>query len=286
MRRNRYEFALCHEWLTWLRGQGRSERTVSVYRSAAARLLMDHVGGGPAEVTPSHVAEFLSSVGEQGPAGRTQALKGIRSLMRFALRRGVIKLDPTEEFEARKPKSRPPVALTEEELLRYLIAAWHRGGDHRLGAFLLTLGLGARRSEIAGITPDDVGTETVHLRVCKGGKQRHVELSPFARLGLELLRPHYNGTVLGGISPGTLSKWAIEAARDSGLYPKVKRRSMHVLRSSYASHLIRRGTPVTVVRDLLGHESIATTNIYAVSFDDERRRATEKLDFSDAGGSG
>jgi integrase/recombinase XerD len=264
-------------WLDWLRGQGNADRTVGIYRSHASRFLLEYVKGGLEEATEQHVSRFLRDVGERGPAGRRQAFQAVRSLCSYAQRRGMIPADPTMDFRVKKPHGRPQVALTEDELLRYFLAAYWRGGERRMWSLMLAFGLGTRRSELVHVEPSDVVDERVHLRVCKGGKDRWVPLSRYASLALEGLRPWYNGTVLGGLEAGGLSAWGKQAAKDSGLWPRVRGRTLHVLRASYASHLLRKGVPVNNVRDLLGHTNIAVTNEYAVSFDEDLVEGAAKL---------
>lgn len=76
-----------------------------------------------------------------------------------------------------------------------------------------------------------------------------------------------------------MTEWAEDAARDSGLREKVWGRPVHVLRSSFASHLLRKGVAVHIVRDLMGHEDMATTGLYVVAFDEDREEAVEELAF-------
>ncbi len=227
------------------------------------------------QINEENVIAFLASVGKRSNAKMLYA-RGIRSLVRFLVRRNVITDDLAEAFQVKRPKKPPTVALTEDELVRLLIAAAWRD-PRRAWALMLTFGIGARRMEVEAIRPEDVQSDVVHLRHCKGGKERRVELSPIARVALEELRPWYNGTVLGGIRRQMITEWAHRAAEDAGLLEKVRHRPAHVLRASFITYLLQRGIAVQVVRDLVGHENIATTNDYAAVFSEDRRRAVEKL---------
>jgi site-specific recombinase XerD len=266
------DFSTIADWLRWLHAQGYSDATIRLYSYGTFRLLSEQVQGDLGTITEAHVTAFLSSLGTRATA-RSQYFRGIRSLCSYLARHGVLPSDPTIGLRLRKPRHRPPVRLDAEELTRYLVAAAWRH-PRRAWTLMLVYGLGARRSEVAGIMPSDVLGDEVILHG-KGGKQRSVGLGPLATAALEELRPWWNGTVLGGIDPQTITAWAHQAAVDSGLYGKVQRRTAHVLRASFISYLLDQGVPIHVVRDLAGHENIATTSGYAVSLSQDRRRAVE-----------
>lgn len=266
-------------WITWLRAQGRAERsTVRLYRAHVTRFLADCVKGHPAEATEDHVATFLAEVGPQGPAGRYQAFCALRAAFRYWLRRGVVYDDPTSFFNVEKAPKPKRVALAEERLFRYIQGAWMCDPTGlRAWALMLSFAIGTRRTELASIKPEDDHGDRVFLRNCKRGKTRWVEVGPFARTALESLRPWHNGTILGGVKPDTITDWAREAALAAGLREEVRGRVHHVLRASFITHLLNNGTPPQVVMDLAGHEDLSTTTAYAVSFKEDRIRAVRSF---------
>lgn len=261
-------------WRRWLRARDLSERTISSYTSAASRFLF-WTERSLSEIDEDDMARFLSTVGANGPAGRRMYLRALKSLFGYLHRRDHVGEDPCAEIRMRKPKGRPQVALSYDELRRLVFAASIRE-ERRGWALLLSFSLGLRRGELAGLRPrDDLG-DAVYVQG-KGGKRRRVEVGPVARHVLDALQPCYNGTVLGGIKPGTLTRWALQAAEDCGFREKVRGRTHHVLRASFASHLLRGGANPTAVRDLLGHESLATTSVYAFAWEEDRREAVGRL---------
>jgi len=266
------------DWLAWLQARGASDDTVRSYRGSVTRFLVGYVQDHPAEATTGDVVRFLAEVGKNGPHGRRQALKGLRSAYSYWIPSGVCESDPTGLVtETRRRHRRRAVALTEEELVRYLVAAAWRD-PRRAAALMVTFGLGARRSELAGIRPGDISESSVRV-TGKYGKVRDIPLNQTARAGLEMLRPVYNGTILGGLKASTVTKWAHQAAKDSGLYPKVKGRVAHVLRASFISHALRNGASPVAVRDVVGHESLETTNGYAMCFAEDGADAVRRVDF-------
>jgi integrase/recombinase XerD len=267
------DFEAIGAWIRWLTAQDLAESTIRLYAYGVCRLFIDQVRGSIETVTEEHITAFLAGLSGRATC-RVQYFRGIRSFFRYAAARGLVGYDPSPGLRVRKPRRPPPVALSEEELFRMLMAAYGRS-PRRAWALMLTFSIGARRMEVAAIRPEDVQGDVVHIRTAKYHKQRRVELGPLARVALEELRPWYNGTVLGGVAKETITRWAHQAAQDAGLLPKVHGRVAHVLRSSFATHLLRKGVPVNIVRDLLGHENVSTTSFYLAVEPAERRQAVE-----------
>jgi integrase/recombinase XerD len=264
---------LISQWRAMLDATGLSSNTIRLYSIGVIRLLTEFE---PlvSRVTEQTVVAFLATIGNKSPA-KAHYLQGLHSFFSWCAVRGHVSEDPTAALKVRRPSHRPAVALSTEELARLLIAAaWKE--PKRAWALMFMFSIGARRGEVAHIAPMDVQGDEVHLRHCKGGRQRRVPLSPLAKIALEELRPIWNGTVLGGVTAQTLTEWATEAAVDSGLREKVRGRTSHVLRASYATYLLRNGVAPEVVRDILGHRSLQTTNSYAVATRSELHSAANR----------
>jgi integrase/recombinase XerD len=181
----------------------------------------------------------------------------------------------------REPPRKPAVALSDDELRQLLInAAWRdiRRGLHprRAWTMMLCYALGTRREELCSITPDDVDRSAGQVLIHgKYGKTRYVPLGPTALAALDELAPYANGNVIG-IRPQTFGHWVKEAARLSG-FPRPKHRP-HTLRKTFATHLKRRGVPIDVISELLGHSSLAITQVYLATEENERRDAVLRLE--------
>jgi integrase/recombinase XerD len=258
------------KWRLHLKATGKSQDTVRLYSTGVRRFLDEVVCDHPSTATPEHLDTFLASIGTKG-AARQKYLHGIRTAWVFWTVRRIVPRDITEGYRVKKARARPKVRLSEEELTRLVYAAACR--DERRGwALLLTFGTGMRRMETAGLRPLDIQGDGALIHG-KGGKSRWIPLGPLAKAALEGLEPSYNGTVLGGIKRATVTSWAKQAAIDADLREKVRGRTSHIFRAAFAQYLLNRGTPVHVVRDLMGHESIATTNEYAVSDEEQQIEA-------------
>ncbi len=245
-----------------------------------------------AEVSEDDVSDFLVAL-RRGDAdtGATplsavsaaRTLIAVRGLHRFATAEGLAVVDVARGIKPPTPGRRLPKSLTVEQVLALLAGA---GGDSpsdgpltlRNRALLeLLYSTGSRISEAVGLDIDDIDTEarSVLLRG-KGGKQR---LVPIGRPAVQALhaylvrgRPELarrgRGTpaIFLNARGGRLSRqsaWQVlqDAAERAGITSGV---SPHMLRHSFATHLLDGGADVRVVQELLGHASVTTTQIYTL----------------------
>jgi integrase/recombinase XerD len=236
-------------------------------------------------VTEASVSAFLAVLREGddvhpplAASSAARALVAVRGLHRFAVREGLVDLDPAREVRPPAAPRRLPKALPVDDVLRLLDAPGDGAGPLRDRALLEVLySTGARISEAVGLDVDDVDThERTVLLDGKGGKQR---LVPIGRPALDALdaylvraRPglatHGRGTpaVFLNLRGGRLSRqsaWQVlkTSAERAGIAASV---SPHTLRHSFATHLLEGGADVRVVQELLGHASVTTTQIYTL----------------------
>lgn len=239
-----------------------------------------------AEVTAEQVARFAAEQASAEPAPAASSLSRLQSSVRgwhrYLVREGIDEFNPAERLRPPKLPRRLPKALTIEETLRLLAApsAEEPLGIRDRALLELLYATGARVSEAVGLDVDDVSHGEV-LRVRgKGDKERIVPLGSYARAALDAyltrVRPSLSArgrgtaTLFLGARGAPLSRqsaWLIirEAAERAQINREV---SPHTLRHSFATHLLQGGADVRVVQELLGHASVATTQIYtAVSVD-------------------
>lgn len=247
-------------WAEHLQANGRSQNTIQQYTRCLARFMADQ-RVTLLEATEQDVVVFLARMSNRGPS-RQLHLKALRSFYRWAAEEGVAE-DITRRMHPKPIPAAPADTFSHEELRAIVDAAGKRHPKRAL-AILAAYGLGLRRTEITNLKPEDIDFDRrrVFIRQSKGGKSRWVEMSDTAEKALNGLRPYWNGTVLGSVHPVTFSRWVSEAATEAGL--PCGRRRAHMLRSAYCTALLEQGARIEVVRDLLGHSSIATTQRYAV----------------------
>lgn len=244
---------------TWLSEQGVAD-TASITPATVGRFIADYASGTPTPAATS-VARLQSSV---------------RGWHRFLIREQIVSDDPTVRLRPPTTVRRLPKALTIEQVERLLAAP---PADDAIGirdrALLeLLYATGARVSEAVGLDVDDMSHgDVVRLRG-KGSKERIVPVGSYARTAVDSyltrVRPSLSARgrasaklFLGarGAPLSRQSAWlVIRAAADRAQISAEV--SPHTLRHSFATHLLQGGADVRVVQELLGHASVATTQIY------------------------
>jgi integrase/recombinase XerD len=267
--------------------RGRSPHTIAAYRRDLSRLLDSLRRAGVSDasgVTPGHLTAFARELreGSEPLAASSVArmLSSVRGFTRFLVDEQRIPLDPAADLVAPKLPDRLPKALTIGQVERLLAAT---AGDEpvelRDRALLeLLYATGARVSEAVSLNVDDLvgesGTTDLVRLFGKGSKQRIVPVGSYARAALDayLVRSRPLLSVRGRATPALFlgmrgarlsrqNAWLVirAAAERAKLDVEV---SPHSLRHSFATHLLQGGADVRVVQELLGHASVATTQIY------------------------
>jgi integrase/recombinase XerD len=212
-----------------------------------------------------------------------RALVSVRGLHRFAAREGRVEADVSAPVRPPVPPKRLPRALSVEQITALLEAA---GGDTagedapralRDRALLEFLyGTGSRISEAVGLDLDELDLEGGAVRLFgKGSRERIVPVGRLAREALSAYLVRGRPALISRGTPAVFlsargnrlsrqSAWTIlqETAGRAGIDPAVV--SPHVLRHSYATHLLDGGADVRVVQELLGHASVTTTQVYTL----------------------
>jgi integrase/recombinase XerC len=276
------------QWLKMLARERRlSAHTVEAYERDSRQFLQfltGHNGGPPsikdiAALRPADLRAFLAQRRNDGAGARTlgRGLAGVRSLLRFLERRGLVNAAGAAALRApRQPKSLPKpltssdaksVVSTQSQLAE---APWIAARN----AAVLTLlyGSGLRISEALGLTAGQLvsAADTVLRVEGKGGKTRLVPVLPTAWQAVAEYRrlcPYH-------LDPKAL---LFRGARGGPLDPAIVQREMrklrsalnlpdtatpHALRHSFATHLLARGGDLRTIQELLGHASLSTTQIY------------------------
>jgi len=267
--------------------RGAARNTLAAYR-ADLEDFAAFAGGRPAEADAARLHAYLAGVARAGLSPRTAArrLSALRQFHRFLLREGVRPDDPTATLESPKLGKPLPKYLTEAEVDALLAAA--AGGEKPSGALALAAlellyASGMRVSELLGLRRTALARDAAVLLIRgKGGKERMVPLSPPAKLAAAALiaRGPESAWLFPGRDPRramTRQGFALllkQVALAAGIDPA--RVSPHVLRHSFASHLLARGADLRSLQVLLGHADIATTEIYTHLTTDRLRRVVEE----------
>lgn len=277
--------------------RGAADNTLEGYR----RDLTDFAAFALKNNRPAHDADtelvraYLKHLAGRGMAPRTQArrLSALRQFFRFLLAERLRADDPTIVIDAPKAGRPLPKYLSEDEVDRLLAcAANHAGADgKRLVALMEILyATGLRVSELVGLPLGAVTRDGLMLVVRgKGGKERMVPLSEPAQdaIGDYLtVRARFvpkgaghsvflfpSRAKQGFLTRARFAQMLKELAIEAGLDPaKV---SPHVLRHSFASHLLAHGADLRALQQMLGHADISTTQIYTHVLDERLKRLVQ-----------
>ena len=267
------------DFLEMLRVQRRySPHTCAAYRRDLERLIAWCERNGIEQwrhLTPHHVRAFAAAEHRGGLGGRSiqRRLSAVRALYRHLQRRGAVALTPADDIAAPKSPKRLPAASDPEQLAALL----DMEGDDPLARrdraiFELIYSSGLRLAELVGLDLGAVETAEGVVEVTgKGSKSRRVPVGRMAREALnrwlavrgELAAAGERALFVsrrgGRISPRSvqarLDTWARRRGLDGHLHP-------HMLRHSFASHLLESSGDLRAVQELLGHADISTTQVY------------------------
>ncbi len=240
---------------------------------------LQHDSLPPSRVELHHLTSFLAWVNELGLSARSQAriISGIKSFYKFLLLEDVIETDPTTLLETPRIGRKLPEVLNHEEVELILaeIDLSSPAGRRNKAILEVLYGCGLRVSELTELRLSHVYFDQEFIRVTgKGNKER---LVPIGRIALKEIRnylPDRNslprieqdhedilflnrrGRRLSRVMIFTIIK---DLAAAAGIKKNV---SPHTFRHSFATELIDRGADLRAVQEMLGHESILTTEIY------------------------
>jgi integrase/recombinase XerC len=225
-----------------------------------------------------HIRGFLAELHERRleKSSIARKLAAIRSFFRFCLKNKRIVENPAASVATPKQERRVPAFLSEDEMAGFLeIPSSTKPLDLRDKAILeLFYATGIRVSELVGI---DIGEVSLRERLVRvRGKGKKERLVPFGRIAEQRLRAYLPArAVLAGerveeealflnyqgrrITPRSVERLVDKYIRQTALKRKI---SPHSLRHSFATHLLSRGADLRVIQELLGHESLATTQKY------------------------
>lgn len=269
-----------------------SENTVEAYMRDLrqfAHFILRQWDVEPRKVEREMIERYIARLYDRGAEKSSQArsLSGIRSFYDFLMVEEQIEASPAEFIQAPKFGRHLPDVLTTAEIDRIIAAIdTSTAKGRRDSAMIETLySCGLRVSELVSLRIADLFFGEGYIRVVgKGDKQRLVPISAVARDRIQ--RYLEDRRAVGGNMPTlflnnrgkALSRVMVfmilrQAARDAGI---TKRISPHTLRHSFATHLLEGGAGIRQVQELLGHESILTTEIYTHLDDNTLRRTVEE----------
>ena len=257
-----------------------SPNTIAAYTSDVHKYfdLLRSDGIAPADASIDDISRFLETQVAAGVTRRSQArmISSVKALYRFLDAEGILAANPCDKLSTPKINPYLPTVLSVEEVLAILDSVdLSKPEGHRNRAILEVLySCGLRVSELVNLKISDIFPDEQFIRVFgKGSKQR---LVPIAEPALKAIRLYREVRDAGPVAKaaedilflnrrgGKLTREMIfhivkEQAAAAGIRKEI---SPHTFRHSFATHLVENGADLRVVQEMLGHESILTTEIY------------------------
>ena len=269
-------------FLNYLRFEKRfSPHTVISYRNDLSQFetfLAINFEDAPPTATYGMVRSWIVQLAEKklDPLSINRKIACLRSYYKFLMRRDEIRKDPMTKIKVLKTKKKLPHFVKEPEMVTILdqqqFEDTHEGWRERLVLELL-YGTGIRLSELINLKENQINLQERTIKVL--GKRNKERVIPFsdslvfiingyrkARNKTKAARDHgcFIVSDTGGRSYPMLIYRIVK--KHLGEFTSVEKRSPHVLRHSYATHLLNKGAEINAVKDLLGHSSLAATQVY------------------------
>jgi len=237
------------------------------------------------------IRDWMESMMDKGDMASTvnNCLSAVRSFFRFALSRGLVESDPSYSVKGPKKQKPLPQFVREDEMNRLIDMPqmWEEGYQGVLARTIIILfyETGIRLAELVGLDNQDVDLDARQLKVT--GKRDKQRVVPFGEELSTVLRDYILqrderfgklGDALFLNDKGrriTRSQVEVLVKSHLSLVTTLKKRSPHVLRHSFATAMLNNGAGLESVRKLLGHESVATTEIYTHTTFEQLKRVYE-----------
>ncbi len=255
------------------------------------RQFLEYKGVHYNKVDENTMKEYIKDLEEEGkkPSTISRCIASIRSFYQYSIRKGKVKKDPTENIQSPKIEKRVPNVLTskEVELLLEQPKDVDVKGKRDKAMLEFAYATGMRVTEIISLDIDDVNLEEGYVTCHHGGKQRNIPLGKMAIKALKeyieeardlLIKYEDEKALFVNINGRRLTRqgfWKIIKYYKEQAHI-AKDITPHVLRHSFATHLLQNGADIKAIQVMLGHSDISSTQVYMQFQDQEIKNAYKK----------
>ena len=255
------------------------------------RQFLEYKGVHYNKVDENTMKEYIKDLEEEGkkPSTISRCIASIRSFYQYSIRKGKVKKDPTENIQSPKIEKRVPNVLTskEVELLLEQPKDVDVKGKRDKAMLEFAYATGMRVTEIISLDIDDVNLEEGYVICHHGGKQRNIPLGKMAIKALKeyieeardlLIKYEDEKALFVNINGRRLTRqgfWKIIKYYKEQAHI-AKDITPHVLRHSFATHLLQNGADIKAIQVMLGHSDISSTQVYMQFQDQEIKNAYKK----------
>lgn len=258
-----------------------SHNTIAAYKRDLKKLRqnLEEEKPDPLKVQLSDLQGLITSLAEEGISAKSQArlISALRTFYKYLLFEDLITIDPTEMLESPKVGRKLPDFLSKEEVFSIIESVdMSKDEGHRNRAIMETLyGCGLRVSELTNLRISDLFFKESIIRVTgKGDKERLVPINSLAQKHIDIYREEVrvHQTVARGHEDFVFLNRRGKQLTRAMIFHIVKTLTVsagfkksvspHTFRHSFATHLVEGGADLRAVQEMLGHESITTTEIY------------------------
>ncbi len=272
---------MTERFLTYLRAERRySPLTVKAYGDSIAMLCaflgVEPAGLDPAALTPDDLREWVMELGRQkmNPASVNRHISAVKAFCRFLRREGAVTADPSVPIRLQKKPLKLPAHIEQSRMGKIAARTEEQDSARDRLIILLLYATGIRLAELVALDRTDLSADRSEMKVHgKGGRERIVPLLPVVGEWIGKYTDEINrqniclsgekalilGKNGGRISRSEVYRVVNRVLAEAGVQGK---RSPHVLRHTFATHLLDNGAGLREIQELLGHSSLAATQVY------------------------
>lgn len=262
--------------------RGLSQNTIESYTRDLKKLTFfleeNEINSSPIAIDNDVVQQFIYEVAKKvNPRSQARIISGLRSFFDYLVFEDYRKTNPTDLIEAPKIGRKLPDTLSEEEINKLIAAVdlSHSQGERNRTIIETMYSCGLRVSELITLKISDLFFDEGFIKVTgKGNKERfipiHFTAQKYISIYINNIRSHLKPTkgfedtlFLNRRGKGLTRQMIFTILKDLSVKINLNKKiSPHTLRHSFATHLLKNGADLRAIQQMLGHESITTTEVY------------------------